>query len=104
MPHLTFTAPDPTTFCDLDGLALAVVGQHRSPERTVLECGVVEPDPWCRRTGAEGVPRDTVTRRLARVPFGHRATTLLVRVLRYKWHRLREGLAAGHHEGRGARG
>lgn len=84
MPYLTFTAPDLTTFCDLGDLGLAVVGQHRVPERTVLECRVVEPDPWCRRCGAEGVPRDTVARRLAHVPFGHRPTTLLVRVRRYK--------------------
>ncbi|MFB9283911.1 ISL3 family transposase [Pseudoclavibacter helvolus] len=84
MPHPTFTTPDLTTFCDLDDLGLVVVGQHRSPERTVLECRVLEPDPWCRRCGAQGAPRDTVTRRLAHVPFGHRPTTLLVRVRRYK--------------------
>ncbi|MFG2323540.1 transposase [Streptomyces sp. NPDC048568] len=71
-------------FCDLDDLGLVVVGQHRSPERTVLECRVAGPDPWCRRCEAEGTPRDTVTRRLAHVPFGHRPTTLLVRVRRYK--------------------
>ncbi|MFW6721429.1 transposase [Streptomyces sp. MAR4 CNY-716] len=84
MPHLTFSAPDLTTFCDLDDLGLVVVGQHRSPERTVLECRVAGPDPWCGRCGAEGTPRDTVTRRLAHVPVGHRPTTLLVRVRRYK--------------------
>lgn len=84
LPHLTFSAPDLTTFCDLDDLGLVVVGQHRAPDRTVLECRVAEPDPWCRRCGAEGAPRDTVTRRLAHVPFGHRPTTLLVRVRRYK--------------------
>lgn len=79
-----FSAPDLTRFCDLDDLGLVVVGQHRSPERTVLECRVAGPDPWCRRCGAEGTSRDTVTRRLAHVPFGHRPTTLLVRVRRYK--------------------
>lgn len=35
------------------------------------------------KCGAEGVPRDTVTRRLAHEPFGWRPTTLLVRVRRY---------------------
>lgn len=42
------------------------------------------PDPWCRRCGAEGALRDTVTRTLAHEPFGHRATTLLIRVRRYR--------------------
>lgn len=41
-------------------------------------------DRWCRKCGAEGVPRDTQTRRLAHEPFGHRPTTLLIRVRRYK--------------------
>ena len=50
----------------------------------MLECRVNEPDPWCRRCGAEGTLRDTVTRRLAHVPFGHRATTLQIRVRRYR--------------------
>ncbi|MCT7004707.1 transposase family protein, partial [Salmonella enterica subsp. enterica serovar Carrau] len=36
------------------------------------------------RRGAEGVPRDTQVRRLAHVPFGHRPTTLHVRVRRYR--------------------
>ncbi len=50
----------------------------------MIECRVVENDPWCRKCGAEGVPRDTVVRRLAHEPFGHRPTTLLVRVRRYR--------------------
>ncbi len=33
-----------------------------------------------RKCGAEGAPRDTVTRPLAHEPFGHRPTTLLIRV------------------------
>lgn len=45
---------------------------------------VVEADPWCRKCGAEGVVRDTIVRRLAHEPFGHRPTTLLVRVRRYR--------------------
>ena len=49
-----------------------------------MECRVVEADRWCRKCGCEGVARDTVTRRLAHEPFGHRPTTLLIRVRRYK--------------------
>lgn len=84
MPHSTFDAPCLTTFCRLDELGLEAVGQRLEPDRTVLECRVVAPDQWCRRCGCEGVPRDTVVRRLAHAPFGHRPTTLLIRVRRYK--------------------
>ena len=63
---------------------LEAVGQHLAPDRAVLECRVVERDQWCRRCGAEGVPRDTVTRELAHEPFGHRPTTLVIRVRRYR--------------------
>ena len=52
----------------------------------MLACRV-EPgefDRWCRRCGAEGVPRDSVTRRLAHEPFGHRPTTLLVTINRFR--------------------
>ncbi|AZZ55755.1 ISL3 family transposase [Rathayibacter iranicus] len=83
MSHATFDDPDLTTFCRLDELGLRVVGQHLAPDWAVLECRVVDPDPWCVKCGAEGVPRDTVTRRLAHEPFGWRPTTLLVRVRRY---------------------
>jgi len=82
--HPTFATPDLTTFCRLDELGLQAVGQLLEPDRAVLECRVVEDDPWCRKCGAEGVPRDTVTRPLAHEPFGHRPTTLLVRVRRYR--------------------
>ena len=84
MPDATFDAPDLTTFCRLDELGLRVVGQRLEPDRAVLECRVVEPDPWCRGCGVEGAPRGTVTRRLAHAPFGHRPTTLLVRVRCYQ--------------------
>lgn len=84
MHHATFAAPDLTTFCRLDELGLEAVGQHLEPDRAVLECRVVDDDPWCRKCGAEGVARDTVTRPLAHEPFGHRPTTLLVRVRRYR--------------------
>ncbi|MBN9178921.1 MAG: ISL3 family transposase [Microbacterium sp.] len=84
MHHPTFATPDLTTFCRLDELGLEAIGQLIEPDRAVLECRVVDDDPWCRKCGAEGVPRDTVTRPLAHEPFGHRPTTLLVRVRRYR--------------------
>ncbi|MBS1673837.1 MAG: ISL3 family transposase, partial [Actinobacteria bacterium] len=84
MHHATFAAPDLTTFCRLDELGLEVIGQLLEPDRAVLECRVVDDDPWCRSCGSEGVPRDTVIRPLAHEPFGHRPTTLLVRVRRYR--------------------
>jgi transposase len=73
-----------TTFCRLDELGLVVTGQRLEPERAVLACRVVEPDDWCRRCGAQGAPRDSVTRRLAHEPLGWRPTTLLVTVRRYR--------------------
>ena len=92
MPDATVAAtPDPgfdradlTTFCRLDELGLEVTGQRLEPDRAVLACRVVEPDQWCRRCGCEGVPRDTVVRRLAHEPLGWRPTTLEVLVRRYR--------------------
>ncbi len=78
-----FATPDLTTFCRLDELGLEAVGQLIEPDRAVIECRVADGDPWCRKCGAEAVPRDTVMRPLAHEPFGHRPTTLLVRVRRY---------------------
>jgi transposase len=80
----TFACPDLTKFCRLDELGLAVTGQRLRPDRAVLACRVVEPDPWCRRCGCEGVPRDTVTRELAHEPLGWRPTMLAVTVRRYR--------------------
>ena len=90
MHHATFQPADLTTFCRLDELGLAATGQLLEPGRAVIECRVTEPDPWCGKCGAEGTPRDTVVRRLAHEPFGHRPTTLLIRVRRYRcsWCRL----------------
>ena len=85
MLNATFASPCLTTFCRLDELGLEAVGQRLDAGRAVIECRVVEDDPWCHSCGAEGVPRDTVTRPLAHEPFGHRPTTLLVRVRRYRW-------------------
>jgi transposase len=80
----TFACPDLTTFCRLDELGLVVTGQRLEPDRAVLACRVVEPDQWCRRCGCEGVPRDTVVRRLAHEPLGWRPTTLAVTIRRYR--------------------
>ncbi len=84
MPHATFATPDLTTFCRLDELGLFATGQQIEPDRAVIECRVIEPDGWCRRCGAEGIPRGTIVRRLAHEPFGMRSTTLMVRVRRYR--------------------
>jgi len=82
--NATFDAPCLTTFCRLDELGLEATGQRLEPDRAVLSCRVVEADDWCRSCGCQGVPRDTVTRRLAHAPFGHRPTTLLLRLRRYR--------------------
>jgi len=71
-------------FCGLDELGLVAMRQLIEPDRAVVECRVVEPDGWCSDCGAEGIPRGSVVRRLAHVPFGMRPTTLLVRVRRYR--------------------
>lgn len=84
MPNATFDAPDLTTFARVDELGLVVVGQHLPPARAVLECRLADEDPWCRACGARSTSRGTVSRSLAHAPFGHRPTTLLVRIRRYR--------------------
>ena len=86
MPDATFACPDLTTFCRLDELGLEVTGQRLEPGRAVLACRVVEVDLdyWCRRCGCEGIPRDSVVRRLAHEPLGWRPTTLEITVRRYR--------------------
>jgi len=84
VPDATFACPDLTTFARVGELGLEVVGQRLEPDRAVLACRVVEPDQWCRRCGCEGVPRDTVIRRLAHEPLGWRPTVLEVTVRRYR--------------------
>lgn len=84
VPHPTFATPDLTRFCRLDELGLEVTGQRVDARRAVLQCRVVEPDDFCSRCGSQAAARDTVTRELAHAPFGHRPTTLLVRVRRYR--------------------
>ena len=84
MSHATFLPPDLTTFARLNELGLEAVGQLVTDEQATLACRVVGPDDWCHRCGAHGTPRDTVTRRLAHVPFGTRPTTLHVHIRRYR--------------------
>jgi len=84
VPDATFVRPDLTTFARVGELGLEVVGQRLEPDRAVLACRVVESDRWCRRCGCEGVPRDTVIRRLAHEPLGWRPTVLEVTVRRYR--------------------
>lgn len=76
--------PDLTTFCRLDELSLVAAGQRLDPGRAVLACRFVEPDPWCRRCGCKGAPRDTVVRRLTHEPLGWRPTVLEVTLRRYR--------------------
>ena len=86
MLDATFSRPDLDAFCRLDTLGLTVVGQQLDAGGAVLACQVreaAEADHWCRSCGCSGRPRDTVTRRLAHVPFGWRPTVLLVRLRRF---------------------
>ena len=104
VPDATFACPDLTTFCRLDELGLEVTGQRLEPDRAVLACRVVEPDDWCRRCGCEGVPRDTVTRRLAHEPFGLAADDAAGHDPPLPLRRLRARVAAGHQPRRPSRG
>jgi transposase len=78
-----FAPPDLTSFCRLDGLGLVVTGQRLTAKRAELACRVVADDGWCRRCGAVGEVRDSVSRRLAHEPFGWRPTALVVTLRRY---------------------
>ena len=84
MPHSIFTTPNLTTFTGLDQLGLTAIGQRLTTVKAEILCKVTNPDPWCRTCGEAGVPRDTVTRRLAHAPFGWRPTTLIIRHRRYR--------------------
>ena len=83
MSKPTFSSPDLTTFCRLDSLDLTCIGQHITGHKAILECQPSTADDWCRRCGGHGIVRDTVVRRLADEPFGHRPTTLHIRLRRY---------------------
>lgn len=84
MLNPTFTAPDLTTFTNLDGLGLTAIGQHLSAAKAEILCHVTNPNPWCQTCGAAGIPRDTVTRRLAHEPLGWRPTVLVIKHRRYR--------------------
>lgn len=84
MADATFTAPDLTSFCLLDGLGLEVVGQRLEPDRAVLACRVIEADAWCHDCGGQGRARGTVVRWFSHVPLGWRPTILRVQVRRYR--------------------
>ncbi|GAA3852816.1 hypothetical protein KACC15558_35020 [Brevibacterium ammoniilyticum] len=84
MAKPTFSTPDLTTFARLDSLDLTCIGQHITGHTAILECRPNTADDWCRQCGGHGVVRDTVVRRLAHEPFGHRPTTLHIRLRRYK--------------------
>ncbi|SMX65576.1 zinc-finger of transposase IS204/IS1001/IS1096/IS1165 [Brevibacterium antiquum] len=79
-----FSIPDLTTFARLDTLDLTCIGQHITAHKAVLKCRPNTADDRCRRCGGHGDIRDTVLRRLAHEPFGHRPTTLHIRLHRYK--------------------
>lgn len=59
------------------GSTLTRIGQSSSAALSTLT-------RYIGRAAPRGVPRDTVTRTLAHEPFGHRPTTLLVRVRQYR--------------------
>lgn len=60
--NATFTYPDVTTFARLDRLDLEAVRQHLAPDRAVIQCRLVKPDPWCRRYGSEATLLRTAAR------------------------------------------
>ncbi|MGP9843127.1 ISL3 family transposase [Brachybacterium sp. 107] len=84
MPDATFDDPDLTTFARLEELGLVVVGQRLTVARAVLECRVAEEDPWCRDCGGRWTSQGSISRSLAHELFGHRHTTLLVRIRLYR--------------------
>lgn len=77
---LPSSTPDVTAFYPLDEPGLTATGRYLDADQAIIECRLNEPDPWCRRCGPWSNPRDTVTRKLAHEPFGHRPATLLVRM------------------------
>ena len=85
MPEITFIDLDLATFMGLNTLGLTAVGQHLSARRVIVECRmrIGFEDPFCKASGAQGVSREMVARRLAHVPVGWRPTQLLVRVRRF---------------------
>lgn len=83
-PTVPFARSDLTTLTRPDEHGLRVTGQRLEPDRAVLACKIAAEDPWCRRCGAQGVPRGSVVRQLAHQPSGWRLTILRLRVRRYR--------------------
>ncbi|WP_344311045.1 ISL3 family transposase, partial [Brevibacterium samyangense] len=81
--RIPFSTPDLTEFTGAHELGLTITGMHLQPDQAILECRTKDPDPWCTSCGAEGRSLGSITRRLAHVPFGHRPTTVLLRIRRY---------------------
>lgn len=53
------------------------------PKGPPLECRLTGSDPRCTPAAVRWAPRGTVSRRLTHIPYGHRPTTLLLRIRRY---------------------
>lgn len=84
MRNLTFSTPDLSSFCELNKLGLVATGQHLDKKRAFIKCRFnKQPEP-CSKCGDFGLSRGSIERRLAHMPYGHRPTTLLVRVRRWK--------------------
>ena len=83
MAQRTFAAADLTTFTGLNLLGLTATGQHLTPQAATLECRLTEQDLRCTPAAVRWAPRGTISRRLTHIPYGHRPTTLLLRIHRY---------------------
>jgi transposase len=78
------TSPDLDSFARLDSLGLSATRQQVFPGSSVLRCAPSLPDDRCPGCGRRCPAHDYVTRRLAHLPLGRRATWLSVRVPRYR--------------------
>lgn len=85
VPEITFIDLDLATFMGLNTLGLTAVGQHLSARRVIVECRmrIGFEDPFCKASGAQGVSREMVARRLAHVPVGWRPTQSVARLRRF---------------------
>ncbi len=68
--NATFSTSGLDGLCQLDRLGPSVTGRQIHDDHAVPPCQVLEPDDWCHQCSCQGVPRDTVVRRLAQVPPG----------------------------------
>lgn len=81
---LTFYTSGLSSFCELNQLGLIATGQHLDKKHATIECRFTKAPEPCPKCGALGLSRGTVERRLAHLPYGHRPTTLLLRIRRWK--------------------